>query len=80
MSPPSSFDLQLSTKHATSSLLPLCLSLHLLRNLDIDLEELAHASVQTYGFALVEVPFAVGGIDAFFAAGLYESVSWSETC
>jgi hypothetical protein len=46
------------------------LALHLFANLDVDLEELCDAAVETNGLALVEVGFAVRGIDALLAAGL----------
>ena len=62
--------LLLSAEHATA-LLRGGLALHLLRNLDVDLEELAHAAVEAHGFAFAEVCFAVGGLDAFAGAGVY---------
>jgi hypothetical protein len=58
----------------TAALLGLRLALHLLRNLDVDLEELAHAAVQAHGLALVQVGFAVLRGDAFLGAGVDESV------
>lgn len=45
------------------------LSLHLLRDLDVDLEELANATVEADGLALVEVTLAVGVGDALLGAG-----------
>jgi hypothetical protein len=55
-----------AAKHTSAtSTLSLRLPLHLLANLDIDLEEFGDAAVQTYGFALVEIGFAVGCVDAF---------------
>lgn len=62
----------LLTKHAASTLLPLHrLTLHLLRNLDVDLEELANATVEAYGFALVQVGLAVLWGYALLGAGVY---------
>lgn len=61
----------LSAKH-TTPLLRLCLALHLLRNLDVDLEELAHAAVQADRLALVQVGLAVLGRDALLGAGVDE--------
>ena len=46
------------------------LSLHLLGNLDVDLEELGHAAVEADRFALVQIGFAVAGGDALLGAGL----------
>jgi len=68
---------ELHAKHsATSSSSPsLCLALHLLANLDIDLEELCDAAVQAHGLAFVEVGFAVCGVDAFRCAGFEEAVA-----
>ena len=65
------FRLLLSAEHATA-LLRGGLALHLLRNLDVDLEELAHATVEADGFALVEVGFAVLRGNALLGAGVYE--------
>jgi hypothetical protein len=49
-------------KHAsTSSLSPSRLSLHLLADLDVDFEELCHASIQTNRLSFVEITFAVVG-------------------
>lgn len=60
--------------HAASSPAPLRrLPLHFLADLHIDLEELAHASVQAHALALVEVGLAVFGGDAFLRAGLGQS-------
>jgi hypothetical protein len=43
------FPLHSTTEHTTSTtLLSLCLALHLLANLDIDLEELGYAAVKAY--------------------------------
>jgi hypothetical protein len=62
----------LHSKHATSaSSLPSSrVSLHLLRDLDVHLEELGHASVQAHTLALVQVSFSVVGGYALFKAGL----------
>jgi hypothetical protein len=57
-----------------TALLRLRLALHLLRNLDVDLEELADAAVQAHGLALVQVGFAVLGGDALFGAGVDEPI------
>jgi hypothetical protein len=46
--------------------------LHLLRNLDVDFEELAHAAVEADGLALVEVGFAVLGRNALLGASVNE--------
>lgn len=67
--PTSSFFL--SAEHATA-LLRGGLALHLLRNLDVDFEELAHAAVEADGLALVEVGFAVLGRNALLGAGVDE--------
>jgi len=64
----------LRPKHAPTTLGPLLcrrLTLHLLRHLDIHLEELGHAAVEADGLALVEVGFAVLGWDALLGAGVY---------
>ena len=57
-----------------TALLSLRLALHLLRNLDVDLEELAHAAVQAHGLALVQVGFAVLRGDALLGAGVDEPI------
>lgn len=62
-----------STAH-TATLATGSLSLHLLRHLDVDLEELGDAAVQAYRFALVQVGFTVGWRDALLRAGLDEAV------
>lgn len=46
--------------------------MHLLRDLDVDFEELAHAAVEADGLALVEVGFAVLGRNALLGAGVDE--------
>ena len=52
--------------HATGKSLPaLSLALHLLADLDVDLEELRYAAVEADGLALVQVGFAVRCVDAF---------------
>ena len=77
------FSLLLSAEHATA-LLRGGLALHLLRDLDVDLEELTHAAVEANGLALVEVGFAVLRRNALLGAGVDEpvgeggSVSWRE--
>ena len=58
---------------AGETLLALGLALHLLADLDVDLEELAHAAVEADGLALVQVGFAVRCVDAFCGAGLEET-------
>jgi hypothetical protein len=63
--------LLLSAEHATA-LLRGGLALHLLRNLDVDFEELAHAAVEADGLALVEVGFAVLRRNALLGAGIDE--------
>jgi hypothetical protein len=63
--------LLLSANHA-AALLRRRLALHLLRDLDVDFEELAHATVQADRLAFVEVGFAVLGRDALFGAGVDE--------
>ena len=57
---------------AGETLLALGLALHLLADLDVDLEELAHAAVEADGLALVEVGFAVLGRNALLGAGVDE--------
>ena len=49
------------------------LALHLLRDLDVDFEELADAAVEADGFALVEVAFTVGVGNALLGASLDEA-------
>lgn len=58
---------------AGETLLALGLALHLLADLDVDLEELADAAVEADGLALVQVGFAVRCVDAFCGAGLEET-------
>jgi hypothetical protein len=67
--PPSSH--HLCAKHA-STLLSLRLALHLLANLDVDLEELGYAAVQAHGFALVQIRLTVRRVYAFGCAGFDE--------
>lgn len=55
----------LCAEHASATLPTLCLSLHLLADFNIDLEELCDAAIEAYGFALVEVGLTVRGVDAF---------------
>ena len=63
----------LRAKHATcttGAALPLNrFSLHLLRDLHVDLEELGHASIEADGLGLVEIGFAVVGRYTFLQAG-----------
>lgn len=58
---------------ARESLLPLRLALHLLADLNIDLEELGDAAVEAHGLALVQIRLAVGCVDALCRAGLQET-------
>jgi hypothetical protein len=60
-----------STKHPPTTLLPLRrLALHLLRHLDVDVEELGDTAVQADGLALVQVGLAVIRRDALLRARL----------
>lgn len=61
----------LSTDHATA-LLGGRLALHLLGNLDVDLEELADTAVEANGLALVELALAVLRGNALLGAGVDE--------
>lgn len=54
-------------------MLALRLALHLLANLDIDLEELGYAAVEADGLALVQIGLAVRCVDTFRRAGLEET-------
>ena len=63
-----------SKSTAASAAVGLRLALHLLRYLDVGLEELCHAAVQADGLALVQVGFAVCGGDAFLCTRLLEAV------
>ena len=49
-------------------------TLHLLADLDVDVEELGHAAVEADGLALVEVAFAVIGRNTLLGAGLGQAV------
>lgn len=75
-----SFRCQTKVLHATAehalatALLALRLTLHLLADLDVDLEELGYAAVEADGLALVEVGFAIRCVDAFRRARLEETV------
>lgn len=67
-----------STLHAeahTAALLRVggSLALHLLADLDVDVEELGDTAVQADGLALVQVTFAVVGGNALLGAGLGET-------
>ena len=70
---------ELGTLHATeaanTALLAGSLSLHLLGDLDVDFEELADATVQADGLALVEVTLAVAVGNALLGAGLDKTVN-----
>lgn len=61
--------------HATTVLLSIGggFALHLLADLDVDIEELGDTAVQADGFALVEIAFAVVGGNALLGAGLGEA-------
>lgn len=78
-SPPTATKLSSSGLHAeahtAATLLLGCIALHLLADLDIDVEELGHAAVETHGLALVEVAFAVVGRDTLLGAGLGQAVT-----
>jgi hypothetical protein len=54
------------------------LTLHLLADLDVDIEELGDAAVQADGLALVEVAFAVIGGDTLLCAGLGQAARRGE--
>lgn len=58
--------------HTTTLLLTSAL-LHLLANLDVDVEELGDAAVQADGLALVQVTLTVVGGDTLLGAGLGEA-------
>jgi hypothetical protein len=58
--------------HHSAALLRGRLALHLLRDLDVDFEELAHAAVEAHGLALVEVGFTVLRGNALLGAGVDE--------
>lgn len=59
-----------ATEAANTALLAGSLSLHLLGDLDVDLEELANAAVEADGLALVKVTLAVAVGDTLLGAGL----------
>lgn len=50
------------------------IALHLLADLDVDVEELADAAVEADGFTLVQVAFAVVIGDTFLGAGFGQAV------
>lgn len=54
------------------------IALHLLADLDVDVEELADAAVEADGFTLVQVAFAVVVGDAFLGAGFGQAIPWSQ--
>lgn len=62
-----------ASEHSSAAATALRLALHLLAHFHVDFEELGDAAVETDGFALVQVGFAVGRVDAFGAAGFEES-------
>lgn len=64
---------------ATTLLVGIGLALHLLADLDVDVEELGHAAVEADGLALVEVAFAVIGGDTLLGAGLGQAIIVTET-
>jgi hypothetical protein len=55
------------------------LALHLLRDLDVDVEEFGDAAVDADGLGLVQVGFAVVVGDALSGAGLGQSAGERET-
>ena len=59
--------------HAHTALSAGGITLHLLADLDVDVEELADAAVETNGLALVQLAFAVVVGDTFLGAGLGET-------
>lgn len=64
-----------ATEAANTALLAGGLSLHLLGDLDVDLEELADATVEADGLALVEVTLAIGVGNALLGAGLDQTAN-----
>lgn len=62
-----------ATEHASSASPSLCLTLHLLADLDVNLKELGDAAVETDALALVEIGLAVRCIDTFCGARFEES-------
>lgn len=65
---------RLHQAHAATLLVGIGLTLHLLADLDVDVEELGHAAVETDGLALVEVAFAVIGGNTLLGAGLGQAM------
>lgn len=65
---------RLHEAHAATLLVGIGLTLHLLADLDVDVEELGHAAVETDGLALVEVAFAVIGGNTLLGAGLSQAM------
>lgn len=59
--------------HAESLLLLGSLTLHLLADLDVDIEELGNAAVEADGLALVEVTLTVVDGDTLLGAGLAQA-------
>lgn len=64
----------LHAKAHTTTLLLASTLLHLLADLDVDVEELGDTAVQADRLALVQVALAVVGGDALLGAGLGEAV------
>ena len=64
-----------SLHHAHAALSVGSLTLHLLADLDVDIEELGDTAVEADGLALVEICLAVRGVDAFGGAGFEETAS-----
>lgn len=62
-----------SLHHAHAALSVGSLTLHLLADLDVDIEELGDTAVEADGLALVEVTLAVVDGDALAGAGLSEA-------
>jgi hypothetical protein len=68
--------IRLDTLHAkahTTTLLLTSALLHLLANLNVDIEELGDTAVQADGLALVQIALAVVGGDTLLGAGLGEA-------
>lgn len=68
-----------ATEATNTALLTGGLSLHLLGDLDVDLEELADATVEADGLALVEIALAVGVGNTLLGAGLDKTVKLVST-
>lgn len=61
------------TLHAESLLLLSGITLHLLANFDVDVEELGDTAVEADGLALVQVSLAVVDGDTLLGAGLVQT-------